>query len=574
MDFAFLFVEKHYRQRPWIPAFAGMTSKGMGAMNGFRSEFSDDPSMELTPGRHPVFPSAAVAASTRISNPGLSRLSPAQGDPRLAVAMRSADIPETSIQAIAPRWLWLALAACLVAGVWRIGALYGHEPLIALANSYDETRYSACFDLYPRRSDSISPERNSPQAPFSRYQFFTPPTPVCYWSTELLFQAAAAAVYHFDEAASGAKAHSVRWIGAFKIAALLALWIGFTVAWLRRREPWPALANGLLLPILFADPANTIYLNTFYAEWTALLALYAVAGLVLIHQGKPARGHAFALLALAAAALALSKIQHIVLPLGIALVMLLIGRRRERVWLWKGKALLLGAFVGIVVQVVQLQRDSDTIYAIDVFNRADVVFTALLPNARDPAATARFLGLSPQCLQYSGKRAWQMPGFAADLCPELANVSRSRELFALLREPDMALRIGWGGLTGLHPWLAPGLGLVEGGDFAPLPSRFFSLSDGFAACPGARALLFGAPFLAFVFLLWRQRWRAWPRWFTVTALTVVVTLGTLAVTVLGDGLADVPKQGHLIYNAALAWWIIAFVGGWRSLFMVLRHRVP
>ncbi len=471
-----------------------------------------------------------------------------------------------------PRWLWGALAVCLLAGLWRIGSLYLHEPLIALANSYDEVRYSACFNLYPERPESVPPDRNSPAAPYSQYRFVAAPDPICYWSTELAFQGAAAAVYRVDEAATGAKAHSVRWIGAFKILALLALWFGFTVAWLRRREPWSALANGLLLPCLFADPANTIYLNTFYAEWTALLALYAVAGLILIHEGKPARGHAFALLALAASALAISKIQHIVLPLGIALAMLLIGRWRDRIWLWKGKALLLGALAGIVVQVVQLQRDSDAIRAINVFNQADVVFTALLPNSSDPAATAQFLGLSPQCLQYKGLRAWQMPGFPADLCPELTKVSRSRELIALVREPGMALRIGWAGLGALHPWVAPGLGLVEGGNFAPLPAQFFSLSGGFADQPALRVGLFGAPFVALALLLWRHRWRAWPRLLTVTLLTVVVTLGTLTVTVLGDGLADVPKQGHLVYNAALTWWISALVAGVRMLFPATRRR--
>ena len=474
--------------------------------------------------------------------------------------------------AATPRWLWWALAACLLAGLWRLGALIVHEPLIALANSYDEVRYSACFGLYPDRPESVPPDRNSPAAPYSRYRFVAAKDPICYWSTELLFQGAAAALFHAEEAASGAKAHSVRWIGAFKILAMLALWFAFSIAWLRRREPWSALANGLLLPLLFADPANTIYLNTFYAEWTALLALYAVAGLILIHEGKPARGHAFALLALAAAALAVSKIQHIVLPFGIAVAMLALGRWRDRVWLWKGKALLIGALVGIIVQVVQLQRDSDAIRAINVFNQADVVFTAMLPNSSDPAATAQFLGLSPQCLQYSGKRAWQMPGFPADLCPELAKVSRSRELLALLHEPGMTLRIGWAGLANLHPWVAPGLGLVEGGDFAPLPAQFFSWSDLFAERPLLRTLLFGAPFVAFVALLWRQRWRAWPRLLTVTVLTIVVTLGTLTVTVLGDGLADVPKQGHLVYNAALVWWIGALVVGWRSLFPATRRR--
>ena len=478
------------------------------------------------------------------------------------------------IPADTPHWLLLALAACLVVGLLRIGALYLHTPLIALANSYDEVRYSACLDLYPARAATIAPTQNSPEAPYAHYQFVASANPICYWSSELLFQGAAAAVYRLDAAQNGARDFSVRWIGAFKIIALVGIWLAFGVAWLRRREPWSALANGLLLPILFADPANTIYLNTFYAEWTALLALYAVAGLILVHEGKPARGHAFGLLVAAASALALAKIQHIVLPLGCAVSMLAVGRWRDRVWLWKGNALLIGAMAGLIFQVVQLQRDSEAIRAINTFNRADVVFTALLPNARDPAATVRRLGLSPQCLQYSGLHAWQMPGFPADLCPELSGLTRTRELFILLREPDMTLRIGWHGLVALNPWLAPGLGLVEGGDFARLPAGFFSLSAPLSALPLLRVPLFGAPFLAVALLLWRQRWRAWPRLLTVSALTVVVTLGTLTVTVLGDGLADVAKQGHLVYNAALAWWIAALVVAMRVLLTRRRLRVP
>ena len=58
----------------------------------------------------------------------------------------------------------------------------------------------------------------------------------------------------------------------------------------------------------------------------------------------------------------------------------------------------------------------------------------------------------------------------------------------------------------------------------------------------------------------------------VTLFTVVVSLGTLAITVLGDGLADVPKQGHLIFNMSLAWFVGACVFAAQRLGTLLRRR--
>jgi len=55
--------------------------------------------------------------------------------------------------------------------------------------------------------------------------------------------------------------------------------------------------------------------------------------------------------------------------------------------------------------------------------------------------------------------------------------------------------------------------------------------------------------------LWRGRWRSAPRLLLFSALVTVAMAATLTITVLGDGLADTPKQGHLIPNVALAWWI-------------------
>lgn len=454
-----------------------------------------------------------------------------------------------------PAWLLAVLLLCLVAGVVRAVLLLAHEPLLALANSYDEVRYTACFDLYPDRAATVEPTRNSPEAPYAHYRFMPNAAPLCYWSSELLFQGAAVALYRIEHALTGADSHSVRWIGALRFAALLGVWLAFTLAWLHRAQYASALANGWLLPLLFADPANTVYLDTFYAEWTALFAMYTLCGLILLDLGLAGTRLRAVLLALAAFALATSKIQHLLLPLACAGVVFALDWLRARRWSWQGKAVLLGALAGLALQGVQLTRDSETIRAIDMFNRADVAFTGLLPNARDPAATAARLGVDAACLRYVGLRAWEMADYPGHACPSLAQVTRTRELRILLSEPDLSLRLGWRGVLALQPWLAPGLGLVEDGEFATLPPQFFTFSTVLSALPVLRVLALAAPLVALPLLLLSGFGRRRPRLLACTALTAVIMLATLTITVLGDGLADTPKQGHLVLNAALAWWI-------------------
>ena len=74
-------------------------------------------------------------------------------------------------------------------------------------------------------------------------------------------------------------------------------------------------------------------------------------------------------------------------------------------------------------------------------------------------------------------------------------------------------------------------------------------------------MLLAAPLLALVVLLRRPGPRRGARALDFAALIAVTMLGTLAVTILGDGLADTGKQGHLVVNAALVWVSVVLVLG-------------
>jgi len=118
------------------------------------------------------------------------------------------------------------------------------------------------------------------------------------------------------------------------------------------------------------------------------------------------------------------------------------------------------------------------------------------------------------------------------------------------------------GVLALDPWINKNIGEIEGGEFEMIPD-LASVGRVFHAWPILQWLILALPLAAFVALSWRPGWRRGSRGLDFAALVVVVMLGTFFVTVLGDGLADTAKQGHLILNVAMAWLVVSG-GGWLS----------
>lgn len=455
------------------------------------------------------------------------------------------------------------IALGVLAILWLIGtlralALCMHAPLYAYANSYDETRYTSCFHFYPDRPLDVPAQRHSPEAPYAHFRFIATRDPMCYWSSELIFTGATALIWSGAELIHGDTVHDVRWTAILRWTLLLALSIAFSRAWLRKNDVCAAIANTALVPLVFADPGNALYLATFYAEWTALLAAYALIGAVILWRDEYSRWR-FGLLALAAFVLATSKMQHMLLPLGLAATIFIIDRVRLAHTSWCAIALACGAAAGAYFQFVQTTREGPMMDTIRQYNSADVVFTGILPFADDPRALLTEIGIDPGCAIYNGKRAWQLPDLPERTCRGLINFTRGRELGALLRHPSIGAKLAVHGVSALDPWLADNIGHVEGVSFGKLPASIPSVGRVLHAHPAVQYGILALPLLALLVMLIRPGIRAGGTALDATALTVVAMIATLAVTLLGDGLADTAKQGHLVVNAALAWLVCGLI---------------
>jgi hypothetical protein len=322
-----------------------------------------------------------------------------------------------------------------------------------------------------------------------------------------------------------------------------------------------AIVNAALVPLVFADPGNTMYLATFYAEWTSLLLAYALVALLLLWRNAPRSRTRFIVLALVAFALAASKLQHMLLPLAFAITVFAIDRVRLKRTTWRAFALTFGALLGAYFQFVQTQRHGLMIDTIQQYNTADVVFTALVPLAGNPEALLVDIGIDPGCAIYSGKRAWQLPDLPDRTCAGLASFTRTREIGALLRHPSIVPKLFVKGVLALDPWLADNIGHVEGRQFEKLPPSVPTLGRPLHAYPWLQLALLALPIVALVALLVRPGLRKGSVALDATLLVVVTMVATLGITLLGDGLADTAKQGHLVIDAALVWLLAGIMMG-------------
>ena len=174
-----------------------------------------------------------------------------------------------------PRRLALLLAVLLlVTGTVRIGWMAGHQPMLGYANQFDMGRTSACFGLWPNLPEPARYEAHR-EAPIAQYVEGQRRPEECYVSSELIFTGLAMAAWKLaaDAGLAASTTMDLRHVGGVKAMALVLLALLFTCL-LRDRPAW-MLTHAVVFALVLADPVVSLWLNTLYTEFAAVLVKYA-----------------------------------------------------------------------------------------------------------------------------------------------------------------------------------------------------------------------------------------------------------------------------------------------------------
>lgn len=471
----------------------------------------------------------------------------------------------------AARRIALASTLVLLAIVLSRGvAILLSDPLLALANNYDMIRVQACVKAYPVRPAEIPPYAGNADAPIERYRFRHDVGAPCFRSTEVLFARLARPLFKAESLRSADGSFSIRWLGIVKFSAFFAAVVGFSLAWWRRGQYGASLANAAVGATVLTDPAVTLYLNGFYAEFSTVLFGYtSIAGAALLMGGRRAPGVvALGFLALAVAAFVGTKIQHIGLGLALALSMALPAVAGLKVSGRTIAAIGLGGAVGLAFQAINLGKtDNDTMR---LANLTSTVLTTLLPQSDDPYRTAENVGIPRRCGAYAGLN-WYLPPVlenpANHPCREVVDASYVRLLGLAWVEPQVFASFIGRSLEFIRPWIpstyrgVPHLGVVEGQRRAPLPQSWFTWSRLLDRLPlWATYALVISPTLVVGTGLLLQRIRSSALAGVLTALALLPYPVIVTVT-FGNGYEDSAKQMHLVFTMVLSFWTLIALRG-------------
>jgi hypothetical protein len=468
---------------------------------------------------------------------------------------------------------WQAVCLFLLGlGSVRMALLLFHTPMLGFANNWDMTRLQACVGIWP---DGVTPRDHFVYE--TPYKIFTLEEKrdafdqdYCVISSQLLLIQPAVWLLQIKNTLTGPGPFSIQWIG-FSQAFIIILSASI-VTWLLLRSGKPKLAvlNALIFAIIFCDPTNTLFLNTFYTELSTLLFLYLtlVSGILLYQSPKPGWGlYTWFLLSLIL--LATSKLQHVMTGMVVGILILLAIFHR---WRRLDKYLLVVLVSAIALTSVFYTKAWDwRPYGFaDVMlqcNRKSAILGAILPASANKTAALSRLGLSRQCSLQIGQDCFSLRKKVYP-CAEVGSVTNTQILKVLIREPLLGFRLVRKGVFELrdqgHNGSIPAyLGQVEGQNMGNIQNQFFTISNFIRHLPNVFWLLLLLFPYAITILSGFWSWRrpadenmAAAFWFSLMLAAIIAI--TFMVNIVGDGWRDFVKHNYLVFNSlyvAILFWL-------------------
>lgn len=464
------------------------------------------------------------------------------------------------------QWKIVVISAFLVfgLGIFRVFFVVLHSPVLGYANNFDMIRIQSCHQIWPSGSDVDAGARTY-EKPLEDYKFKNIGLGNCYPSSELFFTylgeyliKTLQYVSFLDED----NGFSVKIFGVLRgFFICLAAWF-FLYYYVLKKNFVLVFFHALFFCLVIADPANTLYLNTFYTEFSALFFCYfSVSMCFLLCNIGEHRSFLIGIFAVSLCGLSLSKPQHIAVPI-IIFIAFLIGSYSRLMKIKFIVFLVLVSVLGVTAFQAYF-RQTSTMFSVNYANATDTFLWTVLPAATDANQAAKILGLPNSCVEHKGKN-WYTPGVQEQHpCPEVLQVSRVRILWLTVNDPHFFITVTRQGLAQLRPWLLQDIGSVGDKNLGFANELIFTFSDWLNKVPQH---FFNAIFLmpimtmvlGLVTGLKNKNKTSRSCGFIVFYLLVILSYVIFYSSLFGDGYADLAKHSHLYFSVLAGLVIFCF----------------
>ena len=497
-----------------------------------------------------------------------------------------ADMRVTSVPMRTP----LSLLTLLLIGIAAIRIFYMvlHDPMFGYGNQFDMGRTAACLDLWPELPGGPS-DIGYFEAPVESHRIVKIASQECYPGVEAAFDKLAISLDGLRRYLATDSNHvDMRVIGLLKsILLCIAAWL---VHGALKTRPWAALMHAAILMIVVADPLNTLYLNTLYGEFFAVLGAYmAIAGIavLLISHEQPIQMRILLLFSSGVLCLAFSRMQHVLLPVFFIMLFgaLTLGSAyarklpRERLAIWFVVAVLAIATGISIAGNLRFGARNPVFHEV---NRSNMLFGALLPASEDLETTVSALGLPPECALLSNSSYFRIAARGLKgACPEALSIAPLSMISVFATQPKLWAVVFGRGLVLSSGWRMRYVGEIAYGKFARVPAGPLGVASSASSLSGK--LNFNGHAIFWLLPVWAgliaagvlARNQLSKRDMSADggaalACTVLFCLAVVVMSVwvsalFGDGYSELARHLHLGIIASLASWLILIV-------LVVRYR--